>query len=262
MARYIALSRKEHQQMGWKQSEGLHFTSGDMTVPLLLQEIPRAVTTMPMVFAQPERGRYELCVLLSPERGRNLFVSRDGRWLTGYIPAAYRSYPFRVMRRSEEDTAALCFNTDSGLLLEQTDDPVRRFFDDSGELAEPMRRLVQFLEQCEQGRIRTERATGMLVRHGLLRPLNEAVKLDNERARAMDGLYCIDESALKRLSGEALAELRDADALMLAYGQLMSLHRMDNFEKLYRLQALPLTDDAAGLGDIFSNQDDDMLKFD
>jgi hypothetical protein len=69
------------------------------------------------------------------ENGKNLFVAPDGRWLGGYIPAALRGYPFKVLQdNSEPPRHFLCFDEESDLLVDATEPNSQPFFKEDGTL--------------------------------------------------------------------------------------------------------------------------------
>src|SRR5690554_3528922 len=254
MARYVSLDKDKHLHAGWKPASRMMFASSDMTVPVLLEELPHLIAAVPLIFSRVNE-RYELHALLSPEPGRNLFVSPDGRWLTGYIPAHYRAHPFRSVPHPETGKMTLCVEQDSGQMV---DDALAAgatpFFNSDGTPSEALARVLEILQAMERGRLMTQAAVDALAEEGLLVPFKLKVQAgDSEQTqREVSGLYTLDEKALRALKGDALERLRDVNALPLAYAQLMAQHRIQGFNKLYELHksapgAAPVPDDISGI---------------
>src|SRR5690554_4574124 len=89
------VSKERHAQKRWKRYSSYAFAAGDSVAPLVIQEIPKACIALPIGFIESEDGYFPVAVQgLTPDS--NLLVAPDGRWLTSYVPAAYRSYPFRM----------------------------------------------------------------------------------------------------------------------------------------------------------------------
>src|SRR5690625_2933177 len=107
MPRYVSLDKEKHLHAGWKPVSRMMYAASDMTVPVLLEEISHITTALPLIFVQRD-GQYQLHALLSPEPGRNLFVSPDGRWLTGYVPAYYRIHPFHTVPHPDTGKMTVC----------------------------------------------------------------------------------------------------------------------------------------------------------
>lgn len=86
-----ALDADVHAELRLRPGD-FSFASGAQLIPILLSELPVAVTTHPIVVtAAPAPG---LAVVAGREPGCNLHVN-EGRWLReSYVPYAARLYPF------------------------------------------------------------------------------------------------------------------------------------------------------------------------
>lgn len=226
MTQLEAVSRDLHSSKYWKRFEDYAHARPDMVVPLAAQELPRALLDMPLAFMSQD-GHVVPAALLGLAPGRNLFVAPDGRWLGAYVPAFYRSYPFRLASTGEGQQI-LAIDADSGLIC---DAPGEAFFDGEGQPAPAIQEILGFLNQIQASRAAAARTCQLLADHGLIRPWPISVP-DGEGHRQLDGLYCIDEAALNALPDEAFLTLRRAGALSLAYCQLLS---MQNLQKLGQL---------------------------
>lgn len=237
MARYLPISKEHHQGQGWRKYGSYAFAAKDTAVPLLLEELSHALPTLPMAFRRPqEDGPFELVALFSLHPELNLFVHPEGRWLGGYVPAYYRGYPFRLIPAEASDRLLLCFDTESGLLADEPDADDTPFFGPDGNPSPLVQQVLVFLEKYEKNRIATQQAVDELAQYGLIKPweLKVADSADSEPA-PRDGLYRVDEAALRSMPSEILEKLQRNNAMHLAYAQLFSQHRMNNFPKLYEL---------------------------
>ena len=71
-----------------------------------------------------------------------------------------------------------------------------------------------------------ERACADLHEHGLLAPWKLAFDTGGPPEQASDGLWRVDETALRNLGAEALHSLMQHGALALAYGQLYAVQNI------------------------------------
>src|ERR1035437_6405534 len=133
MPQFTPITRESHAGKNWRRPPNFAFAAGEAVVPLVGVELAHAVVTMPIAFTA-EADRYRLVALLSLVPGKNLFVAPDGKWLGGYIPAFFRGYPFRLWRQEGSETAVLCIDQDSKLLME-ADGTGEDFFDGEGKLS-------------------------------------------------------------------------------------------------------------------------------
>jgi len=221
MPNYQAISRERHANLRWKRYTSYTFAAADSVVPLVAAELPKAVMSLPIAFTEQGEGFIPIAVLgLQP--GKNVFVAPDWRWVGPYIPAAFRSYPFRLAQTQDEQQV-LCIDEGSGLV---TDGPAGEpFFTEDGQPAQAILELLSFLTQIEQSRVNTVSACAVLQKHNLIRPWAITLKTDTGEQQ-IAGLLQIDEVALNQLSGEALLEVRQAGALPIACCQLLSMQHL------------------------------------
>jgi hypothetical protein len=237
MPRYVPLNKSLHAQAGWQKYTSFSFAARDAMVPLVLDELAHALPTLPLAFrVTPGTERYELVVVLSLHAGTNLFVQPDGQWVGGYVPAAYRGAPFRLLPHADGPERVFCIDTDSEWVLEHVQDGSQRFFDDAGNLSALAQQALAFWNQYEQSRLITQQAVDTLTKHRLIMPWSLQVSDQQQATQAIEGLYRIDENALRVLPLEDLDEVRQGNGLVLAYAQLFAQHRIQTFSKLYAIR--------------------------
>ena len=225
-----------HGQQRWLRYSSYAFASRDSAAPLLLHELERAALFLPAAFLL-QAGQPLLVAVQGLAPGRNFLVSVDGRWLGGYIPAAYRGYPFHLAK-TEDDRWAFCVDEASGLLTHDRSQG-EPFFDEDGQLAKPLADVLEFLSQVRAARAATDRACAALQEHQLVKPWPIQLQDGKGEARAVQGLFCVDEAALNGLDPMALQALRDAGALKLAYLQLMSMQHLPTVARFAELHSQP-----------------------
>ena len=235
---YQAITRERHGKQRWQRPSSYAFAAGDALVPLTAAELPKAVLSLPLAFIE-QAGTFAPVAVLGLQPGSNLFVTPDERWVGNYIPAAFRSYPFRLAP-TDDGQQVLCIDEDSGLVTrapDGLDSPAgERFFDDDGQPAQAVRDMLNFLHQLEQSRLATAAACAALHQHGLIRPWLITVKTDTGEQQVA-GLHQIDEAALGQLAGDALHQLAQAGALAIAYCQLLSMQHLPALGALAQARA-------------------------
>lgn len=234
MAKIEAITRADYADKCWLRSPNYAFAAHDALATLVVQEVPRAILSFPVAFAQVD-AHYVPVAVLGLTQGQNLFVDPQGRWLGDYVPATYRGYPF-VLAHSEDGKQVLCFDRDSGLLREGGGG--EPFFDPKGEPAERTNQILQFLTGVVANREPTLRLCNVLQEHGLIEPWQ--VRLQGKQgSRELRGLHHINEAALNALPAEAFQEVRAAGALPLVYCQLVSMHQLQKLGLLARARSKP-----------------------
>lgn len=266
MSRYIAIDASQHSLAGWLPYTDYRFAAHQALAPVSLEEVPNVLKSVPLAFRRLKNGRYQLVALQSLTHNTNLCVAPNGRWISGYIPALYRAYPFRLLPTDSGQQWSLCLDLDSGLWLDDARDQGRRFFNDQGEDSEWLAPLRTFLNKVMRGQAMAARAVNFLEQTQVIQPWPLKTQRDDDDIKQVDGLYRIDEKRLNALPPEKLVELRDSGALSIAYAQLFSQHRLNNLSELYRLHhaAASRTDrlDKESLDELFDENDDIQLDFD
>lgn len=182
--------------------------------------------TLPIAFIQQGEAFVPAAVQgLQP--GQNLFVSPDGRWIGPYTPAAYRGYPF-ALANADNGQVVLCVDTDSQLVGE---DHTETFFNEQGEPSQSVKAVLDFLQQVCSNREATLRICAALQAEELIQPWPITLK-GEQGEKTVQGLYRIDEAKLNSLSDEALHRLLQADALPVAYCQLLSMQHLQTLGQL------------------------------
>ena len=232
MPNYQAISSEHHASKRWKRYTNYRFAAADSVVPLVAAELPKAVMSLPIAFIE-QGDVYVPAAVLGLQPGNNVFVAPDWRWVGNYIPAAFRSYPFRLAK-TEDGQQVLCIDEDCDLL---SDGPTgEAFFNDDGQPAQTTLDILGFLTQIEQNRVATAAACAVLQKHTLIRPWPITLKTETGEKK-IAGLFQIDEAALNQLSGEALLEVLQAGGLPLAYCQLLSMQHLPLLGQLTEAQA-------------------------
>ena len=213
------VSRSRHAGKRWKQPINYSHAQHAHTAPVVFAELPKVVLELPVAFVADEAGRFSTVCLLGIDAGQNLLVGPDKRWEGTYIPAFFRAFPFRLAATAEGQRV-FCIDEESGLLSD--DKEALALLNPEGQLAEATQKIFDLLQQIEQSRVATQAMCASLQKQGLITAWPLTLKTP-EGDKSLKGLHRIDEDALNRLEGEALAELHRARALPLAYFQLLSM---------------------------------------
>ncbi len=257
MTQLTVISRERHTDKRWKRNSSYSFAATKAVAPLVMQELPRASITFPVGFVRAGKA-FQLVAVQGLQPNKNLWVAADGRWLGDYVPAVYRSHPF-VLAGTEDDRSVLCIREDSGLISASDGE---LFFDTEGRPAEPLRDILNFLEQVSASGRLTKKLCELLDKHHLIQPWNIHVKGDDSEQK-VQGLFRVDEALLNALPIAAFDELRQGGALPLVYCQLMSmqhLHTLGQMASQHAQQdAVPHTE--SGELDLEFLSNDGMIRY-
>jgi len=260
------IDAKVHRTQGWKRQDHYRFAAGDAWAPLVIGELGAVLPSYPIALVERSGGGFQLVAVQGLHQGENLFLESTGKWRPGYIPSHYRGYPFALRDAlvKGQRRGVLCFDFGSGL-HRVTPDPARgeeRFFDDAGQIRPFLEQVLRFFTQLSGNRLATDQAVEALSAAGVLAPWRLEVENPDPQRPLLDGLYRIEESALRGLDGPQLESLHNANALAVAYAQIFSRLRLGMLRKLYDLRAPQPALSDADLDAVFGEGGGDGFEFD
>lgn len=267
---YIPVSPVTHREAGWKRPSRYFFAAHDVVAPVVMAELSHLLTSMPLAFVhKSEEAPFQLVAVQSLQSGLNVYVAPDGRWLGQYVPAFYRSYPFRMMPIEDSGRTALCADQAGECFMPTAGEGDKRLFQDNGDLTTSLASMRTFMEAWEKNRRTTFERVAELAEHDLIVPwalhLSQGEKEapEDPNVQPVRGLHRIDEARLKALPAEALHALAQSGALSLAYAQLFSEQRMTHLSRRYQLHSEWQRHLSAGsaMETLFAEDDEDTLDF-
>ena len=193
MTEFVAVTPERHAKKVWRRVTNYTFAGAETVIPLVGAELSKALSGMPIGFVKQEAG-YQLVAIASLQRGKNLYVAPDGKWLGTYTPSALRAYPFRLLRPENAEKSVLYINEGSGLVVESTENG-NAFFDEENQHTQGIKDILNFLSEVEANLAVTEGSVNALDEAGLIAPWEINLK-QGEKVVPVEGLFRIDEAAL------------------------------------------------------------------
>ncbi len=226
MPNYVAVSLELHADKRWARSSNFKFAAHDALSPLVMKEVPTAILSVPIAFSKVD-DHFGLFAVQGLEPGRNNLVDASGNWLTDYIPAIYRGYPF-ALAETDDEKQILCVDGESPLIADTGE---HRFFNDNGEPTTQIKETLEFLSEVAGFRLLTHTLCLLLEELDLLEPWLINIKKGEEEV-PLEGLYRVNETKFNNVDIETLAKLRDKRALPLIFSQLLSMQNLARVAKL------------------------------
>ena len=217
------LSKEAHSKLGLKSIEHPYaFTSVGHLVPLTVTEFAPSALCYPIIFVGEQKTP---CAVLGVNANENLFVDEKGAYAPdSYLPAYIRRYPFVLANDPEAGRLIVCIDRNAPMIGEKPDFP----FFEKGELSEYSKNCVDFCNNFEAERQRTESFVKLLVELDLFEakqaiftppPVN-GVPGEEQVVAEYQG---VSEEKLNALPHAKFVELRDNGALAQIYAHLISL---------------------------------------
>ncbi|MEM1344021.1 MAG: SapC family protein [Pseudomonadota bacterium] len=217
-------------------------------VRLMVSELSSAVPIYPLAFL-PMGERLSLVALLGLVRERNLYIGKQGKWLSPYIPAQCRRHPF-ALEIDPDGSRHLSLEAPEANLTEESAEDSKNttaLYDDSGAPTAFLDRMQRFLDRLTDEQSATDRAATLLREAGVLEEWPIRVALAEGEEEVISCYLRVSESALTALSDAAFLRLRREGALPIAYAQLLSMRNIKTLAWMYRMREARTEGNLTGL---------------
>lgn len=220
------LDAEQHASLRFSANQPYDFAREQVLVPVVSSEITRVAREMPVVFPL---GSEVPQALAGMPPGVNVHVQDSGHWRGRYIPAHIRRYPFMLaplpkQQETDEQRYAMQFDAAARHFESAEGQPL---LDAQGRPTALLRKIQQVLVSLMHDHAHTARLVAELDLHGLLKEKDVTLG-QGDSAQSISGVRIVNESVLRSLEPQALAELRDSGALALAYAHVLSLSNLDD----------------------------------
>lgn len=254
------VSRRRHADFAWRPRQGFYFARELGYLPVVLGELPKLLGDYVIAFVGEEKA-LEPVVITDIGLGRNLYVDPAGRWLSRYVPAELRAYPFGMV---DNEAGELALGIRGEHLVALDEEGAQPLFDADGKASADVAGVADFLQQRERQRDQARQACRLMDELGLLVPWPLKVRLEKDAEPVViPGLWRVEPSALAALKGEALERLNALGALSLATLQPMTAETLPQLVERGRLTAQPSSAAAPpeNLDSLFAQDDELHLDF-
>lgn len=217
------LDKKKHASLGVaKEFSDFSFAAQANIIPVVVTELSLASKHYPLVFVDEANSPAPtLVAMVGLGDNKNLFVDAKGKWRAGvYVPAWVRRYPFMTVKADDKrealalDPSAKIFAGKSKLPLFEKDEPT-----------ETLKRIVAFQNEFNAAFEQTAAMARALKEAGVLEAATLRIGSAEKETpgRNITGFLVVNEAKLRALDAAAIAKLHQANAIGLAYAQLLSM---------------------------------------
>ena len=215
------------------------FVANLNSVPLLANEIVSAAAEYPIVFsAIAADGGFIPLAIMGLKQDQNLLLDEKNLFITRYVPAFVRRYPFVLGSTQGSDVMSICIDEDSKVCVADGSRGLR-LFSDNGERSAHLNEVIEFLKDYQSRAKQSSQFCKRLQELDLLEPMQANITFKNHDTAAVNltGFYVVKREKLKALKDEDLLDLFKKDGLELIYAHLQSL---TNFNVLIDLMSKQL----------------------
>lgn len=217
----VPLSKSKHSELKLGAVDLKEFISLT-SLPVYINEVRHLACDYPLFFNSSE-GSCQLRLLCSIDSASgSAWINSEGKWIGSYVPAFLRHQPFSAHAIDGSENVVIFLNENS----ERLKDDGSPLFENS-EPTELLNKIISTMEQIHVVGRTTQLALDCISALNIIKPWETRIQSANSKQIALEGLECIDEEAINDLTASQLSELKDASALTLIYGQLLSMRNLD-----------------------------------
>jgi hypothetical protein len=229
MPKHEMLNNVDHKDLRIHTGHGAEFGDNLMCTLAIPSEFHSLQGDYPIFFHRnSETGKFLPMAMFGFEEGENLFLEGH-RWRASYIPLMVQRGPFLIgFQESVEDgerqkNMVISVDMDNPRVGHADGEPVFQPFGGNSEYTE---RIVQVLQDIDQGQAAIEQLVAALEEHELIEPFSLDITLDNGSKHSLMGFHTIHQEKLAALGGDVLADFSRRGILQAAYMVVASMTRI------------------------------------
>ncbi len=216
------LDKKAHSNLKVQPMRDLNFAKGNSFIPVMATEVALVGSTFPIVFTAGENPSLVALVSLG---GESLAINHEGKWITNYIPAFIRKYPFSIAGTKENPQQKVILIDEESDLVSYIDG--NELFLEDGEQSETLKNAINFLTNYENNMTITQNVARAINDSGILEEREIAVGEGDEKQILVNGFRVIDRDKLNSLSDDILADWVRKGIISLIDAHIKSLEHIN-----------------------------------
>ena len=221
------LSKEKHSNLKIKPLENLLFAKENPSFPVLISESENVAATLPIVFSAEENPSLFAITSLGSE---NLAMNSEGKWLSSYVPAVYRKYPFAYASIKENlEQKAVVIDIEAQNLSETEGEAL---FDEQSNQTELLKNTIQFLTSYEQEAMKTKSLAKIVLDSGILEDRELSIGEGETKQVLVKGFKVVSVEKLNALDDATLASWVRNGVISFINIHLKSLNNLQNLMNL------------------------------
>jgi len=195
--------------------------------PILAKEVELVGKNFPIVFTADKNP---LIVALVSLGGGNLAINHDGKWISEYVPAFIRKYPFALTSTKDNPNQKVVLIDEESPLISMTEGEA--FFLKDGQQTKVLQNAIKFLSEYEKEMELTKKVAKIIQDSNILEDREISVGEGEEKHILVNGFRVVDREKLNGLSDDILANWVRKGIIGLIDAHIKSLN---NINRLFNL---------------------------
>jgi hypothetical protein len=214
----VALDSQAHRDLKVRAGPSAAHGDNQRFVQVIVNEFPLLAAQCPILFSKDaDTGGFYCGAMLGVDPGENLLIEEGGPF-EGYRPLNLQRAPFFA-----STAGGLGIDLDSPRVDAEGGEAL---FTESGEPTAYLESVMATFRELKPGLERTKVFVETLLGLKLIEPVDIRLAFDDGTSRELEGLYTINQEALRQLPDETVVQLFRRGYLQLIYLMIASLKQI------------------------------------
>ena len=223
----VVLDKEKHKTLKLSPLEDLKFAQDMGSIPVLVNEVAQVGEVFPVVFTTEETPAL---VALTSLGGQNLAINSEGKYITNYIPAYLRKYPFSLANSENNPEQKVVVIDEEASVFSKTKG--KQLFTKDGEQSKTLEGAMKFLTEFEKQAQNTMAIVKAIVDSDILEPREISIGEGEEKKVLVKGFQVVNREKLNNLDDETLAQWVRKGIIGFIDAHLKSLSKIEVLFKL------------------------------
>jgi hypothetical protein len=212
----VALNTETHKDLRVQAGASARYGDAQRFVPVAVNEFSFLALHYPIFFAKDsETGSFYCGAMLGIDEGENLFLA-DGGGMESYRPLTLQRGPF--------------FTAGSEIAIDldhpRIDAGGQALFTEAGEPSDYLKSIMGLFQNLRPGLEQTKIFIETLLKTKLIEPIDISLAFDDGTKRQLEGLYTVNQDALKKLADADIVDFFRRGYLQAIYLMIASLKQV------------------------------------
>ncbi len=223
----VILDKEKHKNIRISPLKSLEFAKETPFLPILANEANLIGKDFPLLFTSDE---FPSLVALFSLGGENLAINSEYKWITSYLPAAIRKYPFALATNNQNTNQKVVMIDEEAACVSENEG--ERLFDDNLEQTDFLKNAISFLTKYESDMTITQKVAKEISDTKILEDREITIDEAGEKKVLVKGFRVVNEEKYKALPDDILADWVRRGITTLIDTHLKSLGQIDTLFSL------------------------------
>ncbi len=223
----VVLDKEKHKSLKVSALQNLNFAKDLKFIPILANEIGLVSEMFPVVFTADETPSL---VALTSLGDKNLAINAEGKYISRYVPAFLRKYPFSLASTEKNPDEKVILIDEEAENVSKTKG--KQLFTKDGKESEVLKNAINFLKDYEKQQAETIAVAKAIKEAGILEDREISIGEGDEKRVLVKGFQVVSREKLNNLDDKVLASWVRNGIITFLDSHIKSLSKIETLFKI------------------------------